>query len=86
MFSKLRAEDLTKMQANAAPNRVFDDRYEVQESFTTTPDLNVTLRELQCTQLVTFEPTVAEETTTEMAVYVPEVGVVFGSRSYALYY
>ena len=66
------------MQVNAIPNPVFEDRYEVQESFPTTPELNETLQELQRDQLVTFTPTEAEESTTEMVVYDPEVSVVFG--------
>ena len=72
---------ISRMPANPGPfpEAVFEDRYGVQDRFGTTSDMNITLRQLQETQAVTFEPTdVAEETTTQMASSELEVGVVVG--------
>ena len=59
------------------PEAVFEDRYGVQGRFGTTTDMDITLRQLQEIQTVTFEPTsVAEETSTQMPSSEQEVRVV----------
>ena len=66
------------MPANPGPfpEAVFEDRYGIQDRFGTTSDMNITMRQLQETQAVTFDPSSTVETTTQMAPSGPEVSVV----------